>query len=47
MACITGGIAQAYYRKIPENIVADVTNRLSPDLREVLDEFNTKYRCPF
>jgi ADP-ribosylglycohydrolase len=47
MACITGGIAQAYYREIPENIVEDVTNRLSPDLREVLNEFNMKYKCPF
>ena len=47
MACITGGIAQAYYKEIPENIIEDVTNKLSPGLREVLDEFNTKYRCQF
>ena len=47
MACITGGIAQAFYKEIPENIVEDVRNRLSPDLREVLDEFNMKYQCQF
>ena len=47
MACITGGIAQAYYKEIPQNIVEDVTNRLSPDLREVLNEFNIKYQCQF
>ena len=47
MACITGGIAQAYYKEIPENIVEDVTNKLSPDLREVLYEFNMKYICKF
>jgi len=42
-----GGIAQAYYKEIPENIVEDVTNKLSPDLREVLNEFNISYRCRF
>ena len=47
MACITGGIAQAFYKEIPENIVEDVRNRLSPDLREVLNEFNMKYQCQF
>ena len=47
MACITGGIAQAYYREIPENIVEDVTNKLPPDLREVLNEFNIRYQCQF
>ncbi|MEJ2169549.1 MAG: ADP-ribosylglycohydrolase family protein, partial [Desulfobacterales bacterium] len=47
MACITGGIAQAYYREIPENIVEDVTNKLPPDLREILNEFNISYRCRF
>ena len=47
MACITGGIAQAFYKEIPENIVEDVRNRLPPDLREVLNEFNVKYQCQF
>jgi len=47
MACITGGIAQAYYKEIPENIAEDVRNRLPPDLREVLNEFNMKYQCQF
>lgn len=47
MACITGGIAQAHYREIPENIIENVTKKLPLDLREVLNEFNTKYRCQF
>jgi ADP-ribosylglycohydrolase len=47
MACISGGIAQAYYKKLPENIAENVRNRLSPDLRKVLDEFNAKYNCEF
>ena len=47
MACITGGIAQAYYKKIPENIVEAVRNKLPPDLREILDKFNNKFNCEF
>jgi ADP-ribosylglycohydrolase len=47
MACITGGIAQAYYKKIPKNIAETVRNKLPPDLREVLDRFNQKYKCEF
>jgi ADP-ribosyl-[dinitrogen reductase] hydrolase len=42
MACITGGIAQAYYKKIPEHIAEAVRNKLPRDLREILDEFNTR-----
>jgi ADP-ribosylglycohydrolase len=47
MACISGGIAQAYYREIPENIIEAVRNKLPPDLRDVLNEFNVKYQCQF
>jgi len=47
MACITGGIAQAYYKKIPENIAEDVRNRLPADLREIVDTFNQKYKCKY
>jgi ADP-ribosylglycohydrolase len=47
MACITGGIAQAYYKKLPENIAEAARSKLPPDLREVLDEFNNKYNCEF
>lgn len=47
MACIAGGIAQAYYKKIPERIVEEVRKRLPSDLRAVLDTFNQKYKCEF
>jgi ADP-ribosylglycohydrolase len=47
MACITGGIAQAFYKKIPENIAKDIRNKLPRDLLEILDKFNTKYKCHF
>jgi ADP-ribosylglycohydrolase len=47
MACITGGIAQAYYKKLPDNIAEAVRNKLPPDLRDLLDAFNQKYKCEF
>jgi ADP-ribosylglycohydrolase len=47
MACIAGGIAQAYYKKIPEKIIEGVRNKLPEDLLRVVDAFNTEYRCEF
>jgi ADP-ribosylglycohydrolase len=47
MACIAGGIAQAYYKAIPEKIVAQVRARLPQDLLEIVDRFNAAYRCVF
>ena len=45
MACITGGIAQAFYKKIPDRIVSDVNRKLSGDLYKILEIFNHKYKC--
>lgn len=39
MACITGGIAEAYYKKIPNYIIDESRKRLYPELLEVVDEF--------
>ena len=47
MACIAGGIAQAYYKSIPARIVAAVRGGLTPDLLAVVDSFNAKYGCPY
>ena len=47
MACITGGIAQAYYKKISENIVRNVKDKLPGDLSMILGIFNYNYRCAF
>ena len=47
MACIAGGIAQAYYKKVPEKIVEEVRKKLPLDLRAVLDRFNKNYECEF
>jgi ADP-ribosylglycohydrolase len=43
LACMTGGIAQAYYRTIPDYIIKEVENRLDPELLKVVEQFNTKY----
>lgn len=43
IACIAGGIAQAYYKNIPETIVFDVRSRLHPDLLQVMDAFTNRY----
>ena len=43
IACIAGGIAQAYYREIPREIVASVRVRLPERLLAVIDAFNDLY----
>jgi ADP-ribosylglycohydrolase len=43
MACIAGGIAQAYYKNIPEYIVKEARKRLDAELLAVVDRFNEKY----
>ena len=43
LACMTGGIAQAYYRTIPTHIVEEVRNRLDAELLEVVEHFNARY----
>jgi ADP-ribosylglycohydrolase len=47
MACITGGIAQAFYKKIPEAIVSSVIEKLPRDLLTVVERFNKTYGCAF
>ncbi len=43
MACIAGGIAQAFYSSVPEPIVAEVRTRLPDGFLEVLDRFKRGY----
>ena len=47
MACIAGAIAQAYYRKVPADIVIEVRKKLTRDLLTVVDQFNEKYNCEY
>ena len=46
-ACITGGIAQAFYKKIPERIIKQVRSILNQDLLAVVDDFNAKYELKY
>jgi ADP-ribosylglycohydrolase len=43
MACIAGGIAQAYYGEIPEDIVMEVRRRLPEEFVRIIDAFNERY----
>jgi len=47
MACIAGGIAQAFYRNIPGVIVEKVLEKLPSGLLEVVKRFNDRYGCVF
>ncbi len=40
-ACITGSLAEAYYKSIPEEIASFVKWRIEDDLLAVLDQFNS------
>ena len=43
MACITGGIAEAFYGKLPEDIAETAMNFLDENLREIVARFYDKY----
>lgn len=43
IACIAGGIAQAYYGEIPEWITAETRKRLPQEFLDILDRFEERY----
>ncbi|MDD4775711.1 MAG: ADP-ribosylglycohydrolase family protein [Syntrophomonas sp.] len=43
IACMAGGIAEAYYRFIPDYIVAKVRSMLTPDLLAIIDQFQQRF----
>ena len=43
LACITGGIAGAFYRKIPDFMIAKAREVLDPSLLQVTDEFCERF----
>jgi len=45
IACITGGIAQAYYKSIPRFIVEKVRGILPAELLKITDDFNRVFRA--
>ncbi len=48
LACITGGIAEAFYKEIPQPIVEEVWQRLPDDFKDVLRkmEQQSEYKLP-
>ena len=48
LACITGGIAEAFYKEIPDDIALTEWNLLPEDFKEILNEIEAKssYRLP-
>ena len=48
LACITGGIAEAFYKEIPDDIALFEWNLLPEDFKEILKEIEAKssYRLP-
>lgn len=47
IACMAGGIAQAFFKEVPAHIVTEVRNRLTDDLLEIVDAFEKKYMVSF
>ncbi|MBQ7490554.1 MAG: ADP-ribosylglycohydrolase family protein [Bacteroidales bacterium] len=45
LACITGGIAEAYYKEIPDEIAREMWSRLPETFREILREMRGRFRC--
>ena len=43
MGAITGGIAEAYYGGVPENIKIEVLKRLPNEFIEVMQKFYQKF----
>ncbi len=43
LACIAGGISQAFYKKIPLEIVVEVRRRLPQKFLDIIDLFDEKY----
>jgi ADP-ribosylglycohydrolase len=44
MACIAGGIAEAYYGSVPDDIKAEAWMRLPKPLQRVVGKFMSRYR---
>ncbi len=43
LACITGAIAHAYYKHIPESIATQVRSKLPAEFLEIIDAFGERY----
>ncbi|MBF0224543.1 MAG: ADP-ribosylglycohydrolase family protein [Desulfobacterales bacterium] len=47
MACIAGGIAQAYYKEIPTSIIHEVKSRIPNEFIEIIDRFNLQFNINY
>lgn len=43
LACITGGIAEAYYKTIPDSIIVETKKKLPREFVEIMDNFIKQY----
>jgi ADP-ribosylglycohydrolase len=43
LACIAGGVAEAYYKNIPSDILLNATQRLDVNLAAVIDRFRNEF----
>ena len=43
MACIAGGVAEAFYKHIPDEIIQNVREKLPDEFLEIIDEFYVRY----
>lgn len=43
LACIAGGIAHAFYRRVPDEIAGDVMKRLPREFRSVIGRFTSRF----
>jgi len=44
IACIAGGIAEAYYKTIPDYIIENILKLLPNELVKIIDDYSLKYR---
>jgi ADP-ribosylglycohydrolase len=47
MACIAGGIAQAYYRVVPQTIKQEVMLRLPEEFADIIGAFNHRFSIDY
>ncbi|WP_462317154.1 ADP-ribosylglycohydrolase family protein [Marinilabilia sp.] len=43
IACITGGLAEAYFKHIPKSIIRRALARITPEMQAIMDAFDKKY----
>jgi len=47
MACIAGGIAQAYYKAIPQEIISEARSKLPEEFVKLIDKFNKTFNISY